>query len=99
MKLTRKNIVFGIVFFLGILLNYSGNFHFSESIFFVEVTTDNNANHGSCFSDSDIHEQDQSCRQFDLLTFNSNQIQKLRVGKISGLSVGFCTIWQPPQLS
>ena len=98
MKFSKKNIVFGIVFLLSIVLSYTYYSHYNEISFSVELTSENNLKSDSVFSDSISHE-DHFANTQSTFIFSRNNIQKNVCFKPLLVIQPSFSIWQPPKIS
>lgn len=98
MKFSHKNIVFGLVFLLSIVLSYTSYSHYNDISFTIEMSSENNLKSDSIFSDSVSHE-DHFASSPSIFIFSRNNIQKkLCIIPLNVIQPSF-SIWQPPKIS
>lgn len=98
MKLPYKNIVFGLVFLLSVVLSYTSYSHYIDISFTIELSSENHLKSDSVVSDSVSHE-DHFASTPSIFVFSRNNIQKkfcLSPLTVNQPSFG---IWQPPKIS
>lgn len=99
MKVTKKYIVLGVMFLLGILMTYSFNIQQIKTPSFVDLSSENTLPTNCIYSDSEIYEEDQNCYQIELVSVNLNELPQRHFHIPCQLYFPFYTIWQPPRLS
>ena len=99
MHFTQKSIIFGVVFFLGMLLGYNSICQPNSIPLSIEATSENYSS-SACFDfDSEIYEEDQLVDTTDFLIAAETTSQHQYLHLACRLPLPSFTVWQPPKLS
>lgn len=99
MNFSQKNIVFGILFLLGILFTYSIFIQSSNTLSNIELASEENSTSNCIISDSDIQDHDQNLNNIENFSVFTNYPQLNHFHNACLLGLPFFSIWQPPKLS
>ena len=98
-KFIQKNIVFGLLLLVGMLVNYNTHFEYSDASSSFELTAENNSTSNGFISDSEILEEDQIICATEFLSSGGRDKEHNHSAVTSLFSTPFFTVWQPPKLS
>lgn len=94
-----KNIVFGILLLMGIVLSYSFHFHSSTIFSNVELVSEMNKTSNVLNEHAETHEDEQFDNTSDVYIYPGIKIQPV-LNRINCLLTSpFSAIWQPPKFS
>lgn len=99
MKLKYKNIVFGIILLMGMVVSYGVFIQCHGGNEIIEFSTADNSNQNSVFADNEIHEDDHYSNLFELKTIIPTISNPKYIHLISRSTCPLSYIWQPPKLS
>ncbi len=98
-KIIQKNIVYGLVLLLGMLLTYNVYFQYINTSLSIGIAAENNLT-STCFgSDSEILSEDQIICSMEFLSAGKKNEDNSHFLSTSRLSRPFFAFWQPPKLS
>jgi len=99
MKFSRKNIVFCIVFTLGILLSYNIYFQLNNLSKNIEISSESDLKSNCLTSDSEVHGDDQIINNTEILSVYMLNYQATSLQFSNPLFQPSFTVWQPPKIS
>ena len=99
MNLCRKNLVYSILLFMGMLLYYNICFQQSNTSSLVELNAENSSSPNFVDFDLDINEEDQIIYGLEIFLMVEKYTQHNHFYITSKSSQPFYSVWQPPKLS
>lgn len=99
MKFTQKNIIFSIIFLLGIILTNNFYILHCKTLNIIEFASENKSSSNDISSDFEIHEEDQNFNSTEILAIITTILKHQYFHATSKPTMLFYTIWQPPKLS
>ena len=99
MKLSRKNILCGIVLLMSILLYFDICFQQNSNSSLIELSAESNLNSDSIDSDSELNEEDQIIFAVEFFSMVEQITHHNHFYFIKESTRPFFSVWQPPKLS